>query len=334
MAPTPRLQRHLVLLLGAASLACAPATRPGEDVRIGEESAIIIWDAQTKTEHFIRRASFQTKANDFGFLVPTPTIPKLEEADDDAFRLLAKITAPEAVTRWVVEGSETPKAAPEFVRVIATATVAGYDAVILDATDAEALNRWLNDHGYAASPELVDWFRPYLERKWKISAFKISGERPTRAVRMSFQTDKPFFPYREPAMEDRGETDRLLRVYFLGESRYDGTIGTDSQWPGQTVWSNLVDQDNRAQLLRLAKLPPDTAPKALWLTEIEDRSAPRKGTDDVYFSAIRNRETVKRRDDVTYVYYSQYWLVGFGIAVLAGLLSIAYFVVRRIRRKS
>ncbi|MGH9753182.1 MAG: hypothetical protein ACREA2_10400 [Blastocatellia bacterium] len=55
--------------------ACAPAPRPGQFVRIAEESAIIIWDEKTRTQHFIRRATFDTDAPDFGFLVPTPTEP-------------------------------------------------------------------------------------------------------------------------------------------------------------------------------------------------------------------------------------------------------------------
>ena len=66
----------------------------GARVDIAEESAIIIWDAATKTEQFIRRASFKTDAKDFGFLVPTPSKPTLAEADDSAFHELERITAP------------------------------------------------------------------------------------------------------------------------------------------------------------------------------------------------------------------------------------------------
>ena len=64
---------------------CAPAPHRGQWVDIRDESALIIWDEVTKTEHFIRRASFETAADDFGFLVPTPTQPDLGEADDRVF---------------------------------------------------------------------------------------------------------------------------------------------------------------------------------------------------------------------------------------------------------
>ena len=56
-------------------VACAPAPREGQIVEIADESAVIIWDSASQTEHFIRRASFKTEATDFGFLVPTPSQP-------------------------------------------------------------------------------------------------------------------------------------------------------------------------------------------------------------------------------------------------------------------
>jgi hypothetical protein len=195
VALSVRIQRRIVLLLAAGCLACAPAPRMGDDVDIAEESAFIIWDEVAKNQHFIRRASFRTSAKDFGFLVPTPTVPELAEADDKAFDLLERITAPRVVVQRISPEakSEAPKlAAPAAaVTVLATAKVAGYDAVVLEATDADALNNWLKEHDYASTPELVEWFKPYLERKWKISAFKIPGcttqqFRGVGTVRMSF----------------------------------------------------------------------------------------------------------------------------------------------------
>ena len=69
----------LIASLGTNAWPCAPAPRNGQFVTINEEAAVIVWDAKTKTEHFIRMASF-SGAEDFGFLVPTPTKPELAEA--------------------------------------------------------------------------------------------------------------------------------------------------------------------------------------------------------------------------------------------------------------
>jgi antitoxin (DNA-binding transcriptional repressor) of toxin-antitoxin stability system len=42
--------------------ACATAPPRGEEVQIAEEEAVITWDPATRTEHFIRRASFHSTA--------------------------------------------------------------------------------------------------------------------------------------------------------------------------------------------------------------------------------------------------------------------------------
>jgi hypothetical protein len=49
-----------------------------------DQSVIILWDAANKTEHFIRKASFQSAGDDFGFIVPSPSQPELEESGNDS----------------------------------------------------------------------------------------------------------------------------------------------------------------------------------------------------------------------------------------------------------
>jgi hypothetical protein len=345
MTPSDRLQRRAVMLLAAASLACAPAPRMGDAVDIAEESAIIIWDEASKTQHFIRRASFQTKAKDFGFLVPTPTVPELKEADDQAFALLERLTAPRVITRNIPRDAKAavpaPAAAPR-VTVLATAKVAGFDAVVLEANDAAALDRWLKEHGYASTPDLVEWFKPYLERNWKISAFKIDrdaqndGFASAKSVRMSFKTDAPFFPYREPASQRSGARSkdwRMLRTYVLAASRMEGTLGANGAWPGKTVWSDRIELKDFQTLLGHAKLPAAALAGALWLTEFEDGSAPRPGTDDVFFRTSAVQDTIKRSDEVMYVRSDarnpEDWIfLGIGALILLGFLYLAFRLVR------
>jgi len=343
-----RVQRGLVLLLGAASLACAPAGRMGEGIHIAEESAIIIWDAATKTQHFIRRASFETKAKDFGFLVPTPTVPKLEEADDEAFGYLAWLTRPPVqklrddvkALRRMADKSETVAQ----VIVIATAKVAGYDATVLEATDANALDGWLKQHGYLSSPALVEWYKPYIAQKWKITAFKIATNTEnttsvkTSAIRMSFESDRPFFPYREPAVEAGSKAARMLRVYLLGDTRHDGRIGAEGKWQGKTVWSNRVTEGNRVSLMKRLKLPDDTARAALHLTEFEDVASPRPGNDDLFFRAATDQSPVSKPevDDIGRPVRSAWEELAVVAGVLLGItvLVLLYRFLKRIFRRA
>jgi len=339
------------LLAGPALWACAPVPPPGQHVAIAEESAIILWDAASKTQHFIRRASFQTAAQDFGFLVPTPGKPELDEASDEAFKTLERLTAPQVttMTQRLPRGARAaPMAAapmPNSVRVLDSKRVAGYDAVVLEADNPEALNQWLKQHGYASRPALTRWLEPYVKAQWKITAFKIAKDAKkepgvaTAAVRMTFQTDRPFFPYREP--DDQHEAakgpsnSRLLRVYFLSADRTAGTLGKAGEWPGRVVWANQLAAPQREQVLQLLKLPDQTPPASWWLTEFEDHAAPRPGTDDVVFSPSENQSPLARPPIINYQYvyadsleddpFGYYLMAGLAVLLLLALAGVIIF---------
>lgn len=281
-------------------------------VEIAQESAIILWDAATKTEHFIRRSSFQSDTPNFGFLVPTPTQPELAEADNKSFPLLEKVTAPKIVLVPAPRGGAfggglgggAAPGGPPPVEVLELKRVAGFDAAVLEARDADALNKWLKDNGYQSSPHVARWLEPYIANKWIITAFKIATKEPgakaihTSALRMSFKTEKPFYPYREPATQRDPDTaprgDRLLRVYFIGDKRVGGVVGESGAFPGTTVWSNKMTDADRTKLLALLKVEAGVPAGPWHLTEFEDRSSPRPGTDELYFAASNNQSTVTR----------------------------------------
>src|SRR5690242_18254781 len=84
-------------LAPASSPACCPAGPSGKPVVNADQTVIILWDAASKTQHFIRQASFKSDADDFGFIVPTPAQPQLEESGNAAFALLRKLTEPEVL---------------------------------------------------------------------------------------------------------------------------------------------------------------------------------------------------------------------------------------------
>src|SRR5262245_25321896 len=259
----------LALLVVPGGRACAPVARDGVYVSIPEESAVILWDAKTKTQEFIRRASFRTPTPHFGFLVPTPSQPYLKESKDELFASLENWTRPEVrtqVVRTPPPGARSALAdsAPKAeVQVFAEQRVAGFDAAVLKANDAKALNAWLDKHGYASRPELTAWLDVYVKAGWYLTAFKIarkpdgSPDVSTAAVRMTFQTDRPFFPYREPADQRAGAKalpgPRLLRVFFLGDARVEARLGGAKEaGPARSVWSNPPSAQQLGQVARLA----------------------------------------------------------------------------------
>lgn len=304
------------LAVAPAARACCPAWRAGAMVRIADQRILVAWDPATRMEHFVREARFagtEARAEDFGFLVPSPAEPEIAEADGGVFDALARASEPKIVEvtrvrpQWSLLGTLllSTKAAPESravdsmplapksaVEVVKTARVAGYEAAVLRADDPELLGRWLADNGYQSRPELVEWSRPYVAAGWMITAFKYVGGADrvdVAAVRMSFPTDAPLFPYRVPtdqiATEGRGN---LLRAFVVGPGRAAGTLGageTTRPWSqARVAYSRPLAADGGSAAILAGALPAGAcdALADAWLTTFEDNTWP-SGTDDLAF---------------------------------------------------
>jgi hypothetical protein len=242
-------------------------------VRVDAEEALIVWDAARGTEHFIRRADFRKEGGDaFGFLVPTPTRPELAEADEGVFsRLADRYTRRERHLRASGEAG---------VEVVQVARVAGMDATVLRATDPQALAAWLQQHGFAARPAFAAWLSRYTAGTWHVTAFRYDGgPRPafgSRAVRLSFQTPRPFYPYAEPADQTQHPA-RRLRVTVVAPTRMRGMVG-DVPWAARTGYA---DRPALQSILRGA-IPPDLVPAGAWMTTFEEHPS-RRGASDLHF---------------------------------------------------
>lgn len=310
--------------------ACAPAPRLGEEVAIADEEAIIVWDPTTKTEQFIRRARFDTTGSSFGFLVPTPTRPTLDEVPVSVFAQLAAAIRPrvEVVSsgisivptallfeacglRGVLKSAPPPDDATAGVTVIQSVAVAGFQATTIEASDPAAISAWLGEHGFASTPQLTEWLARYVEDKWVITAFVIgdatqSDDAPrslaTSAVRMTFHTERPFYPYREPAKVPMTTTPRvttaarMLRVFFLPHSasppgtdknavgQYRATLGIDRAWGARVVHASTIAAPAELGIGR-----------DVYASVFVDESHPRVATDELYFKPSN------LQDDITQV---------------------------------
>lgn len=333
-----------ILLAPDVAAACAPAPPHGHEVIVAAEEAIIAWDPQSRTEHFVRRAQFESTAKDFGFLVPTPAPPTLAEADARAFERLADATRPAVKEETEIEPhfsclstfmlrAKSGAVAEAPVRVLSIEHVAGYEAAILQADDAEALRQWLDKNGYEARPALTAWLSPYVASKWTVTAFKIAdpsgGGRPaSSAVRMTFSTDKPFYPYREPSDPSKATSPpRTLRVFLISTAgRFEGAIGKDAQrWPGDLRYARST-----AGLGALLAGAIPNAPDTAWLHDFVDPSTPRPGVDDLFFTPSPAQAEVVPPPEV-HVSHSRVY-IPLDLAVIVGLGALLF--VRLGRRRS
>jgi hypothetical protein len=329
----------VALTLTPPAPGCAPVTRAGGRVTIASESAIIIWDEKTKTEHFIRRASFETRVPYFGFLVPSPTTPELAEAPDQLFKDLEEWSKPETVTQKVPRPNVTPggrslgkadNAFPTSVQVLNEQFVAGFKAVSLKADDPVKMQQWLDEHEYVTRPDLDKWLEPYVKAGWVITAFQITKDNQastglsTQAVRMSFKTDRPFYPYAEPAdQREKGSfrPGRLLRLFVLGTARMEGKLDhKTTTWPGRPAWANTLSAEQRDKLLSgLGDAVKGSLVEKPWLTVFDDPSSPRPGVADLFFSVSADQSTLARPPIINYVYVDGPLVWSWQMVAVAGL---------------
>jgi hypothetical protein len=157
------------------------------------------------------------------------------------------------------------------VEVIKFQHVGGYDTTVLQADNMAVLEQWLQSNKYIIRPDVTKWLAPYVDAHWKITAFKIS--KPTAQardvslapVRMSFATDRPFYPYREPAQEGDAAREfndlvdgRLLRIFLMSDARMNGALGSSAgqeTWRGNTIWADHPTKEDSDDLARELSLP-------------------------------------------------------------------------------
>ena len=276
-ATVERRMRRIVVLLSVLSTQFAGAcciAHNGTPVQLVGEQAVIIWDSKSKIQHFVRQATFDTKAKDFGFIVPTPTPPDLAVASNDVFPSLGAFVEKE--TRPPSIGCSAPmematKASAGSVDVLSEQNVGDYKAVVIRATDGAALNNWLKSNGYISRPAMVDWFNHYIAKDWVFTALKyrgqVDGATETHPVRVSFKTDKPHFPYKMPEDTWPKGWRRPLQLYFVSDTAMDSRyVGSSREWEAKRTWSGPMPNALKAQVANWVGLKPGDLPSRSVLT--------------------------------------------------------------------
>ena len=173
------MRRAWVLLIIAGCSQSWPClvVSDGRKVLLSGEQILIVWNPKTKTEHFIRQASFTTETPEFGFVVPTPTVPELAAADSILFGSLATYVAELMPRNTLGGGSRTlgGSGGGGEVEVVQVKEVGDYVATTIRASSAKALASWLGENGFVSRPALESWCAHYARQRWVFTAFRYNG---------------------------------------------------------------------------------------------------------------------------------------------------------------
>ncbi len=172
-------------------------------VRIDIQRTYVCFDRGI--ESIVLRPAFRGRVDDFGMLIPFPQPPEIRKVDDNIFNhIAAAIDPPEVKIDLTppVRGGGTfgggfggggfggggfggggPAGGgfgglgviqKEEVKVVKVEAVGMYEVAVLAAGSAEALNRWMDDHGYRYPAGMDEVCNEYIEQRWGFVAVKTS----------------------------------------------------------------------------------------------------------------------------------------------------------------
>lgn len=273
------------------------------------EQVLIVHDPIKEEEHFIREIVFRDAKEPFGFVVPTPTQPKVAKIEKSPFLSLANRFPPEPpVVPSLGFGSGKGRgvgaagggaAEPQKVTVISQEKVGSFTAFVLSATDATALKKWLDDNELVTTAESEAWLKHYTDLGFYFVALRHdqpkgdAAKATTRSETMNitFSTPVPFYPYLEPDHPAGTPTSpyRVLAVWLLSPKR-SIPLATQKEndnymwkhpWKEARKHPRQTPQDLKNVVgSEIASLLPDNVD--LEVQTFEDQKAIRKGWGDVF----------------------------------------------------
>ncbi len=176
--------------------------------RVGDQKTYVFrkGDLQTVVIH----PGFEGNVDEFGMLIPFPTVPALRKMPDNVFEQLTLAVEPPTIDYWVhkpmpagavrsapsqsLELRRESKADDQVV-VLKEEAVGMYEVAVLEAGSAAALKRWMTDHNYRFPDGMESACNDYVKDGWCFVAVKTrvgskAGVDPKPGMR-STTPDKP-----------------------------------------------------------------------------------------------------------------------------------------------
>jgi HEAT repeat protein len=150
------------------------------DINEPTQKAIIVHDADR--EDLLLQVKYEGPLNEFGWLVPVPSVPTIQKGSMEAFYELSQLTQSRfgvgraSESRGLTAPNATGGAEP--VKVITIKTVGAYEVAVLSARDSGSLTRWLESHGYSLPDEKTGIVDDYIRKGWYFVAAKIQLNKP------------------------------------------------------------------------------------------------------------------------------------------------------------
>jgi hypothetical protein len=205
----------------ASACACgAPAPRPGQDVIVDKEHAILSWDGSEERIELL--LDMLTEAEDVGLIFPTPSPATVTAGDRQTFVDIEEAIQPRQIIKddwWQTDqGDGVAGGAPPVV--LDQVQLGPVEATTLEASDTTGLTDWLDANGYEIRDEIAALLEEYVEKGWYFVALKLTSTVPLEGgldpIVFTFESDELVYPM---ALSKAASTVQLARLYVFQDHR-------------------------------------------------------------------------------------------------------------------
>ena len=227
-----------------------------KDINEPTQKAIMVYDAGR--EDLILQVEYEGPVDEFGWLIPVPNLPTVQEGSMKCFYELSQYT--QKHFEWGHQSSRTRSGAMTLgmdsagakteppVKVIETKTVGAYKIAVLSTKDAGALENWLATNRFYFPTNKTAALDAYVKQHWYFIAVKVnlgqglwgtissklklaSGE--LHPLQISFASDRCVYPLKISSVNGQPSE---VQVYVLSPEPLLEKAMLEKKLP--TIYSN------------------------------------------------------------------------------------------------
>ncbi len=282
-----------------------PLNYAGKDLTEPAQRAVVVHVNTREILHLF--VDYHGDADNFAWIIPCPSKPKVRETSMDIFKEVAEYYRHLQMSPWRSShtgparggiGGGGDRLADDYQVIVHSMKVLGpYGISIVSAQKERGLLMWLEDNGYAIPKRAEPILKTYIAEKWFFVAVKIHTD-PTTVqslppLAIEFTTGRPIYPIRISALNS-GTTD--IRAYFFRKGprvTRDRARRIDTQGePRYTVRSDFA-----SQCPTLAKELPEVNWERMELARVADVLVPQvmsKLDDRLHGASFYTKRTVAK----------------------------------------
>ena len=207
--------------------------------------------------------NYTGSAPDFSWVVPVPSVPKVDVAEIATFDELSMLTSPVFIPPLMPECAPIPvpmAAVQEAsgngggVQVLASGTAGPYAYNVVTSVDPNAMIMWLRNNNYRITEEMEPLIKAYTDEEMDFLAMKLrpeEGVQDIQPIAMTYNSKQPMIPLRLTAVAANPNMNVITWIFGDGQALptnyahpaiQDSNIRGTFFTPDGTNYLQLVDQ--------------------------------------------------------------------------------------------